>query len=372
MKEIILFGIGYNGRKIVDTYLKYKTDFNILAIADNNSDLTDYKGIPVIKAYEINGYKYDEVWIASIYYKEIKKQLVNEMNINELSIRYVEFPIPFLEGHIYKKYHDELIGSKKCDDNELQKIIEYVSNNELRMFNYPFYDEYADRSYEVFWDEKCGMYYGDYLGHKMYMSRKYDNSVKASLYLRNIIMEQDKRSPHCYLTDDFEIEQGYIGIDIGAAEGIFVLSIIDRVEHIYLIEADEDWCDALRCTFDEYQDKVTIIKAYVAETDINNQLCLDTMFKNKKIDFVKMDIEGAELSALKGAVNLLGNNFPKLAVCTYHNANDNQAIKRWLENTGYTFIKNSNGYVVCMGEWELENIEEVDFRRALLFAERTQ
>jgi hypothetical protein len=99
---------------------------------------------------------------------------------------------------------------------------------------------------------------------------------------------------------------------------------------------------------------------------------LDTEFANKKIDFIKMDIEGAEVRALRGTVNLLHTNFPKLAICTYHNTDDNREIKQILEDIGYNSLKNSEGYVICTGEWELENLEDVDFRRALLFAERIE
>lgn len=39
-------------------------------------------------------------------------------------------------------------------------------------------------------------------------------------------------------------------------------------------------------------------------------------------NFIKMDIEGAEESALLGAKNIIKNYKPKLAVCTYHRAKD--------------------------------------------------
>lgn len=41
-----------------------------------------------------------------------------------------------------------------------------------------------------------------------------------------------------------------------------------------------------------------------------------------KIDFVKMDIEGAELSALKGAVSSIRKFRPKLAISLYHKPTD--------------------------------------------------
>jgi hypothetical protein len=41
-----------------------------------------------------------------------------------------------------------------------------------------------------------------------------------------------------------------------------------------------------------------------------------------KIDFVKMDIEGAELSAIKGAASSIRKFKPKLAISLYHKPTD--------------------------------------------------
>jgi FkbM family methyltransferase len=53
--------------------------------------------------------------------------------------------------------------------------------------------------------------------------------------------------------------------------------------------------------------------------------CLDTLViegRIKKVDFVKMDIEGAELSALKGAAGTIRKFHPKLAISLYHKPTD--------------------------------------------------
>ena len=45
---------------------------------------------------------------------------------------------------------------------------------------------------------------------------------------------------------------------------------------------------------------------------------LDVALKNEKITFIKMDIEGAEPQALRGAQNIIKTQKPKLAICVYH------------------------------------------------------
>jgi len=48
-------------------------------------------------------------------------------------------------------------------------------------------------------------------------------------------------------------------------------------------------------------------------------LPLDKALKGEKVTLLKMDIEGAEPNALRGAQNLILTQKPKLAVCIYHN-----------------------------------------------------
>lgn len=60
----------------------------------------------------------------------------------------------------------------------------------------------------------------------------------------------------------------------------------------------------------------------------------------EKITFLKMDVEGFEISALLGAKKHILNDFPKLAICTYHIVNDMWEIPRLIDtiHPGYRFF----------------------------------
>lgn len=53
-----------------------------------------------------------------------------------------------------------------------------------------------------------------------------------------------------------------------------------------------------------------------------------------RIDFIKMDIEGAELKALQGAERVLRQFKPRLAISVYHREDDLREIPLWINNLG--------------------------------------
>lgn len=73
------------------------------------------------------------------------------------------------------------------------------------------------------------------------------------------------------------------------------------------------------------------------------------------VSFIKMDIEGAEQSALKGCVQQIRKNHPKLAICTYHNNQDIWKVARMVHeiDPSYHFYMRHNGGNLIPSEYVL-------------------
>ena len=59
--------------------------------------------------------------------------------------------------------------------------------------------------------------------------------------------------------------------------------------------------------------------------------------KLPRVDFIKMDIEGAERHAIAGARRLLASSKPRLAVCIYHSADDPEVVPRMVREANDTY-----------------------------------
>jgi FkbM family methyltransferase len=76
----------------------------------------------------------------------------------------------------------------------------------------------------------------------------------------------------------------------------------------------------------------------------------------QKLDFIKMDIEGAEPGALKGAINSIKRFRPKLAIAIYHSMDDIVNIPTWLNNLNL-------GYKFYLGHYKIHAEETILFAK---------
>jgi FkbM family methyltransferase len=163
-----------------------------------------------------------------------------------------------------------------------------------------------------------------------------------------------------YYEDGFiELQHGEVFIDAGARDGDTVLQFIDKMKDagktykkIYAFEPSPInysatverlsqirdieivqkglWSCEMEMPFSE-QEQFCGASSFVIEPFGSNRISvpvtsLDLFFKDAAPcdlpSFIKMDIEGSENEALKGAANIIKLAKPKLAICAYHKTED--------------------------------------------------
>ena len=248
-----------------------------------------------------------------------------------------------LRKRILKHYAD--LPENEIND-EQKVVLKYLENDEIRIFPYPFHNNYSPEKIEVLYDRGNGMHYVLQDGKRLYFKKRWKGKRIKRAYC-DLIREQDPGSPHRYLTESFTIGNEDVLADIGAAEGNFSLAVVDKVRKIYLFEYDHEWTEALRATFAPWPEKVEIISKYVSDHNDSSHVRFATFFENKKdITFLKIDVDGAESVVLKSCKEVLSTKEHfKIALCTYHKNNDEKDFTFLLENYGFK-VTPSKGYMI--------------------------
>ncbi len=322
MESVFLWGTGNVARCMLEQYINLD-EYKIIGFIDNDERKTGsvMYGYTVYAPEVLYNSQFDKIVIMSDSYLQIKDQIVN-MNSdfkNKIENKYF-----FIKHSLLKRY-------KESDDSEIRNILHHIEYCGLDVFNYDFIKNYSEKDIEISFDMEANMFYVMHHGKRMYFSRKIKSEEAIRRYYKSILVEQDTESPHRYLQGDIQIHAGDIVVDAGVAEGNFSLDIVDHVKKIYLIEADEDWCEALKLTFKDYLDKVVILNGFLTSYDDGKLMKLDSMI-DEPVNFIKMDIEGAEYDALCGAGRLvdLSENL-RLAVCSYHSDYDQILIEHFMD-----------------------------------------
>jgi hypothetical protein len=235
-------------------------------------------------------------------------------------------------------------NNSKIKDLELLSSLKYYSNNELSVFPYLFKNEYSKLEFTV--TNENGFNYILFNGNKMYFKQNW-SVLSCKSYIKTLLVEQDARSPHCYCTDNFYVNNDETLLDIGAAEGNFSLLSINKAKEIYLFEYNIDWYKALEKTFDPFTEKVKLFNKKVDNKTASNSIKLDDLpeLYTKKL-FIKMDVEGSERAIFKGMEKLLATNKNiRIAVCTYHGYNDAVEFENYFKQLGFK-TEISSGYML--------------------------
>ena len=177
--------------------------------------------------------------------------------------------------------------------------------------------------------------------------------------------------------DVFDPVDDEIIIDAGCYDGTTAKQFLqwggDKVKKIYSFEFDP--INAAKCeeNLKDLRDKVILIKkgtwdkdeilhvstsggggsSVLGATKGNAEIYLtsiDSVVKDERVTFIKMDIEGAELKSLMGAKNTIIKNKPRLAICVYHKPEDICEIPEYILSLVPEYKFYLRHYTTSMGD----------------------
>jgi FkbM family methyltransferase len=173
----------------------------------------------------------------------------------------------------------------------------------------------------------------------------------------------DSEDWHYYQKEHTRIAKNEVLLDIGAAEALFSLSIIDQCDKLILIEPNDHFVRSLEKTFENFSNKVEIIKTAVGNKVGEISFSLDSLSgkisgennQNKKpittidqllineprITYLKADLEGFEQEMLLGAEKVIKKHKPKIAITSYHIENDADQMVKLIKS----YVPEYNYYV---------------------------
>lgn len=253
----------------------------------------------------------------------------------------------------------------------VQEILDYYKGDDrfqeelayLKKYGADYFPYVWSRDKKI-WKIKCGGKFHDSQRERYVMHNGKKLYMAVTPYSQ-LLLEQHPGSPHAYFSPDFFVESGDCFVDIGAAEGMISLDVIDKVEKCILIECNEKWQHSLKKTFASYRSKVQIVSKYVSDKNDEKNITLDELLKDVENPVVlKIDVEGMEDQVLAGAQEVLRRNNTKVAICTYHKPGDDVRFTEYFERLGYS-LERSEGYMTM-----LNGEEPPYFRKVMLRAKK--
>lgn len=339
-RKIILWGAGFN---CVDTIQGIGKD-NIEALFDNDSSKwgKEIMGITIRNPKELGEIMEKDTPIVistSSHMYEIARELIDNRKVRE--------------EQLYANTKDIL------EKNRFKTDVIQMNANRIK------------NVYNMLQDKESKEYY--------------INFIKGSLSRNPLYFRENPRSVgvYEYKTDEAEVgvSKGDIIVDAGAYIGDSAKLFLNKTEHtceVYCFEPVKgnynvlkEWIEkekvknvfaynlglgACKRTEKIYsKEEVTVFGSFELERSetecpvINEMLIetLDDVMDSKEVDYIKMDIEGAEMSALRGASHIIETQKPQMLISAYHRIEDMWEIPEYVLslNPAYKVFCGSQPYV---------------------------
>lgn len=306
-QHVCVFGLGRYFREAFVTK-KIKERFNVDILCDNNPEKwgKEYEGLPCVSPEELKNYKNLVVIIMVGEAEAIKRQL-SELGI--LWMTHIELALEYDIG---------LSSEDSWFRGETEKIKEaftlLADEESKRIYANALCNRIAYPIADYGWQD---LYVGnEYFGQSFMKLGINENFVDCGAFDGDTVLDFMKAVPeyqsiHAFEIDKYNFEQ--MKSRVGNRKNIFLYNkgVWDENKYIcYGVASNEP------------REGVSIYKTEGIEQHKCEVVRLDDEMKDKPVSFIKMDIEGAEIHALKGAECLIREHRPQIAVCVYHRISD--------------------------------------------------
>ena len=308
--KFVLFGAGESSNEVFN-YL-FSKGKKIVAFFDNNTDLIGKKrnNISIYSSEDIYKYiKKDVAFvITSSYQYEIATQLINTNGVKLTNV------FPYVTEMFSEQYNPSFI---KKNESHIKNLIKNMADPESKDYlvrlmafrwtmdprflrpnnNIKSFYNYNIKSLKVQKDDvvvDCGAYIGD----------------TAELYLKQIDGKCKIYAIEAF-PSNFDILKKWIFDKKVGKKVIPVQIAVGSKEGVIHFSYDSSSKDPRATMTAKKKNDSTEIKV----TTIDN---LFTKIYPSKVDFIKMDIEGAEKDAILGGKNIIKKYKPNLVVASYH------------------------------------------------------
>lgn len=250
-------------------------------------------------------------------------------------------------------YQSILVRSQLSEEyrREYQREISRL----LALGRFTVYPSQDDMTVEVEsgFDDSLRLPYVIHKGKHLYFPRKYSVAQAVEAYKGYICGDRllgkgEDIAPHQYQSKEFQVHDGDVVVDVGCAEALFSLDVIEQASKVYLIERDGIWKAPLLATFAPYKDKAVFVQKLVSDKDSRTTVSLPSLLKCELSSplFIKMDIEGYEPKVVRTLLPLLRERDGiTLSCCTYHNNEDAATLEQLFQQVGYRY-EFSKGYML--------------------------
>lgn len=321
-QPIVVFGSGNLGRRIGDFLLKH--DMPLIAFADNNNQkwgsLFLERTVSSPDSFDAD-VKEKAIWIVAIWspgnsFAQVKEQL---QGLGVKKIFHAAALMQLYPNELLPYYHFQTPTYFRGHREAISDVYNCLADDESKQ---------------------------QFLAHL---------NCRVNLDFESL-PEADSRNQY-FPTDIISLSDNEVFLDAGAYNGDTMEDFLQRTnmkfEKYIALEPDPHNYEALKGVAAGYpRQKIELFQYAIGEKNgtamfdatggANAHImhsgtyevpckCIDEAFFDSTPSFMKFDIEGAELDALKGAENTIKTHKPTLAVCIYHKPDDLWSICLYLK-----------------------------------------